>query len=226
MDSSYYIIIPVVIVMIIFIFILNAYTSLEIMLFILFIMIISFIGAQYFFGVNLTATIQNFFNTPEVNVAIVQSDTTGLGNLDTTKQTFHVQGQFDYMNAKALCKAYDGKLATIQQVTDAYDKGAEWCDYGWSDGNMVLYPTQYKTWKTLQELGKREECGRPGVNGGYNNNLLQRLGVNCFGQKPKLNGPMPTKTIPQNIIDKRVEYWEKKLPNFTISPFNYESWSQ
>jgi hypothetical protein len=196
------------------------------MLFILFVVIIGFIGGQYFFGVNLTASIQDLFTKPQVDVSIVQPASSTTGNLDTTKQTFHVQGQFDYLNAKALCKAYNGELATIQQVTDAYDKGAEWCDYGWSDGHMVLYPTQYKTWKALQELGKKDECGRPGVNGGYNNNLLQRLGVNCFGQKPKLNGPMPTKTIPQNMIDKRVEYWQKTIPTLTVSPFNYDSWSQ
>ena len=130
------------------------------------------------------------------------------------------------MNAKALCKAYNGKLANIQQVTDAYDKGAEWCDYGWSTDHMVLFPTQYKTWKSYQELGKKEQCGRPGVNGGYNHNILQKLGVNCFGQKPDLNGPMPTRTIPHDVVDKRVEYWQSKLKSLTIDPFNYENWSE
>ena len=225
----YLIIIPVAAMMIILIFIMNSYTSIEIMLFILFVMIIAFIGGQYFFGVNLTATIQNLFNKPEINVAIVQSDSkenSNLGNLDTTKQTFHVQGNFDYMNAKAICKAYNGKLANIQQITNAYDKGAEWCDYGWSEDQMALFPTQYKTWKSLQELGKNEQCGRPGVNGGYNHNILQKLGVNCFGQKPKLNGPMPTKIIPQNVVDQRVAYWQSQLPTLNISPFNYDSWNE
>ena len=224
--DPYYIIIPTAVLMIILIFILNAYTSLEIMLFVLFLMIIMFIGGQYFFGVNLTAQIQNLFSKPEIDVSIVKSGSSGLGNLDTTKQTFHVQGAFDYLNAKAICKAYNGQLANIQQITDAYQKGAEWCDYGWSEDQMVLYPTQYKTWKSLQELGKKDQCGRPGINGGYNHNLLQKLGVNCFGQKPKLNGPMPTKTIPHNIIDTRVNYWQKHMPTLTVSPFNYDSWSQ
>ena len=224
--DPYYIIIPTAVLMIILIFILNAYTSLEIMLFVLFLMIIMFIGGQYFFGVNLTAQIQNLFSKPEIDVSIVKSGSSGLGNLDTTKQTFHVQGAFDYLNAKAICKAYNGQLANIQQITDAYQKGAEWCDYGWSEDQMVLYPTQYKTWKSLQELGKKDQCGRPGINGGYNHNLLQKLGVNCFGQKPKLNGPMPTNTIPQNIIDKRVAYWQSQIPTLSLSPFNYTSWSE
>ena len=130
------------------------------------------------------------------------------------------------MNAKAVCKAYGGKLANIKQVTDAYERGAEWCNYGWSDDHMALFPTQYKTWQSYQELGRKELCGRPGVNGGYNNNLFQQMGVNCFGKKPKLNGPMPKYVLPQAGVDKRVEYWQSKIPNLTIDPFNYTEWSE
>jgi hypothetical protein len=206
------------------IFLSNSYSSIELLLFIVFVMIITFIGTQYFFGINLTATIQNLFSKPEIDVAIVQPVKT---SLDTTKkQTYHVQGKFDYMNAKAVCKAYNGKLATIQQVTDAYSKGAEWCDYGWSEDHMVLYPTQEKSWKTYQELGNKEQCGRPGVNGGYNNHILQKLGANCFGKKPDLKGNMPPQPISQPIVDKRVQYWQSQLSSLNVSPFNYESWSE
>jgi len=195
------------------------------------IITIGVIGVHYFLGINLTATIQNLFNKPEVDVAIVQPTKPHKPpspNISHTskEQTYHVQGRFDYMNAKAICKAYNGQLANIKQVTDAYDKGADWCDYGWSDDNMVLYPTQYKSWKSYQESEDKEQCGRPGVNGGYNNNLFQRLGVNCFGKKPKLNGPMPKHVVPQGAIDKRVEYWQSKLKNLTVAPFNYKEWSE
>ena len=224
-----YIIIPVIFVMVILLFIYNQYSLLEILLFVFFISIIAIIGTEYFFGISLTATLQNLFTQPEVDISIVQPDTPETKptttNLDTQNQTFHVQGKFDYMNAKAVCKAYGGKLANIKQVTDAYDRGAEWCDYGWSDSHMVLFPTQYKTWQSYQELGQKEICGRPGVNGGYNNNLLQQLGVNCFGKKPKLDGPMPTQPIPHGVVDKRVQYWQNKLASLTVSPFNYESWN-
>ena len=239
-----FIIIPFVIVMIILLFVYNQYSLLEILLFVFFVGIILFIGTQYFFGINLTATLQNLFTQPEVDISIVQPDTTSSSgsssvsssgssagsssvnsNVLSKNQTFHVQGKFDYMNAKAVCKAYGGKLANIKQITDAYDRGAEWCDYGWSEDHMALFPTQYKTWQSYQELGKKELCGRPGVNGGYNNNLLQQLGVNCFGKKPKLNGPMPAQPIPHGVVDKRVEYWQNKLPTLTVSPFNYDSWT-
>jgi hypothetical protein len=217
--------------MLIFIFLINSYSSLEILLFIIMVIIIGIIGTQYFLGINLTATIQNLFNKPEVDVAIVQPTKKHKKpnpiSLDTSKQqTYHVQGRYDYMNAKAICKAYNGQIANIKQVTDAYDKGAEWCDYGWSDDNMVLYPTQYKSWESYQQVGNKEQCGRPGVNGGYNNNILQKFGVNCFGKKPKLHGPMPTQVIPQAAVDKRVEYWQSKLKNLTIAPFNYKEWSE
>lgn len=237
-----YIIIPFVIVMVILLFVYNQYSLLEILLFIFFLSVIAIIGTQYFFGINLTATLQNLFTKPEIDISIVQPDnkqsstttpdtttdstTDNVNLLDTKNQTFHVQGQFDYMNAKAVCKAYGGKLANIKQVTDAYERGAEWCNYGWSDDHMALFPTQYKTWQSYQELGRKELCGRPGVNGGYNNNLFQQLGANCFGKKPKLNGPMPTQPIPHGIVDKRVEYWQNKLPSLTVSPFNYNAWSQ
>ena len=237
--NPFIIIIPVVILMLILIFLNNSYSSIEILLFLFVMMVIGVIGSEYFFGINLTATIQNLFNKPEIDIAIVQPDipsetpetpstlpsTDNL--LDTTrKQTYHVQGRFDYMNAKAVCKAYNGQIANIKQVMDAYDKGAEWCDYGWSDDRMALYPTQYKSWKSYQELGHKEQCGRPGVNGGYNHHLMQKLGVNCFGKIPKLNGPMPKTTLPPGVVDSRVEYWKSKLGNLNISPFNYDSWSE
>jgi hypothetical protein len=229
-----FIIIPFVIGMIVLIFIYNQYSLLEILLFVFFVGIILFIGTQYFFGISLTATLQNLFTKPEIDISIVKPETPTSSdssekiintNLLSKNQTFHVQGNFDYMNAKAVCKAYGGKLANIKQITDAYERGAEWCDYGWSADRMVLFPTQYKTWLSYQELGKKEICGRPGVNGGYNNNLFQQLGANCFGKKPKLDGPMPTQPIPHGVVDKRVEYWQNKLPTLTVSPFNYDSWN-
>jgi hypothetical protein len=231
--DPFIIIIPVVFLMLVLIFLNNQYSSIEIIIFLFFIITTVILGIQYFYGTNLTASIKQLFSDAKLDIAIVNTDKTEntikeppKTNLDTTNQTFHVQGEFDYMNAKALCKAYNGKLANIQQVTDAYDKGAEWCDYGWSEDNMVLYPTQYNTWKSYQELGNKEQCGRPGVNGGYNSNLLQKLGVNCFGKKPNLVGEMPTKPIQQGVIDERVEYWQKKLTELKVSPFNYDSWSQ
>lgn len=129
-------------------------------------------------------------------------------------ETYHVNGRYDYSKAKAVCKAYNGQLATLEQIKQSFKKGAEWCDYGWSDNSMVLYPTQEKSWKEYQNTDDPQQCGIPGVNGGYNNHVNQRLGVNCFGIKPP--GTMPIYPSPVAIT--------KTTPNLPVSPFNYTKW--
>jgi hypothetical protein len=103
-------------------------------------------------------------------------------------EVFHISdNKFTYDDAPAVCAAYDAQLATLEQILDAYNHGAEWYGYGWSAGGMALYPTQKGTWDALQneaDQKKRTACGRPGVNGGYFDPSL-KFGVNCFGFKPK-----------------------------------------
>ena len=132
----------------------------------------------------------------------------------TTPETYHIRGQYDYSKAAAVCKAYNGQLATLDQIKKAFQKGAEWCDYGWSEDSMVLYPTQEDSWKEYQNTNDPQQCGIPGVNGGYNNHVNQRLGVNCFGVKPP--GTMPIYPSPVTIT--------KTTPNLPVSPFNYKKW--
>jgi hypothetical protein len=227
-----YIAIPLVLLIGVLIFVSDQYTSLEIVMFLVFMIIIGIIGTQYFLGVSLTATLQDLFNKPEVDISIVQK----VDEPDPEpsvpvqpkrygkKQVYHVNGRFNFADAKTVCKSYNAKLATIEEMMHAYDEGAEWCNYGWSDGHMALYPTQYKSWKSYQETGNPEQCGRPGINGGYNNRLFQKLGANCFGKKPPQNGPLPPPPIQQKIVDERVQYWQNQ--NLKVSPFNYNEWSE
>jgi hypothetical protein len=92
---------------------------------------------------------------------------------------------YTYDDAKAVCTAYGARLATYDEVEEAYNKGGEWCNYGWSSDQMALFPTQKLTWYNLQRNPKhKNDCGRPGVNGGYMENPYIRFGVNCFGKKP------------------------------------------
>ena len=108
---------------------------------------------------------------------------------------------YTYDDAQAICKAHNSRLATYDEVEAAYNNGAEWCNYGWSDGQMALFPTQQKTYDELQKIeGHENDCGRPGVNGGYIENPAVKFGVNCFGYKPRMNsteqelmisGPLP-----------------------------------
>jgi hypothetical protein len=174
--------------------------------------------------VDLTATLSSFFEKPQVNVDIVTDEDPDQpdqpGEPDKPKpagpETYHVQGQFNYSMAKSVCKAYDATLASLSQIKDAYEKGAEWCDYGWSEDGMVLYPTQEDSWKLYQKE-KKDKCGIPGINGGYNPRTRQRLGVNCYGVKP--SGMMPLYASP-------VENKPNLPKQGTISPFNYKAWSQ
>jgi len=216
-----YVVLPMFIVFFIFLLTMNQYTALEWIFFLCFLCIIGVIGTQYFLGVDLTTTLINFFSKPAVNVDIVTDEPKEDDTNDTDKQnspeTYHIQGKFDYSMSKSVCKAYDATLASLSQIKDAYEKGAEWCDYGWSEDGMVLYPTQEESWKKYQK-GKKDQCGIPGINGGYNPRTRQRLGVNCYGVKP--SGKMPLQVSPLEI-NKPV------LPkDGTLSPFNYKAWSQ
>jgi hypothetical protein len=145
----------------------------------------------------------------------VANPVSSAADLLNKNQVFHVQGDFDYSMARSVCKAYGAKLATFDQIQKAYEKGAEWCDYGWSEDSMVLYPTQLKSWSIYKDTDNPQQCGIPGINGGYNNNTGQGLGANCFGRRPK--GTAPTFSYPKTKYE--------DPPDYTVSPFNYTAWS-
>jgi hypothetical protein len=145
-------------------------------------------------------------------------------------EVFHVnQNQFTYDDAPAVCAAYGAKLATLEQIIEAYNKGAEWCGYGWSAGGMALYPTQKSTWDELQQEidpAKRTACGRPGVNGGYFNPSV-KFGVNCFGFKPagQMTFPVPAPGTDTNAFRDAVNKFKDMVKSFKLSPFSRQEWS-
>ena len=126
-------------------------------------------------------------------------------------------------------------MASYNEIEDAYNKGAEWCNYGWSDNQLALFPTQKKTYNTLQQIkGHENDCGRPGINGGYIANPHVKYGVNCYGHKPVMtqeeeelmetSSPYPI-TNKDLAIENRVNYWKSQLDNILVSPFNTDTWS-
>jgi hypothetical protein len=133
----------------------------------------------------------------------------------SSDQAFHVKGGFDYTMARAVCRSYGATLATYDQIENAHKKGAEWCEYGWSEDGMVLYPTQRSSWAIYQESDQPQKCGIPGVNGGYNSDEAQQLGANCYGKKP--DGKPPPFAYPPK---KKVS-----TPEYEVSPFNYSKWN-
>jgi hypothetical protein len=154
-----------------------------------------------------------------------------------TKQVFNVPNNtFVYDDAKALCSAYGSRLATYEEVESAYNDGAEWCNYGWSEKQMALFPTQQKTYNNLQKIkGHENDCGRPGVNGGFIADPNSKFGVNCYGYKPRMTPeeeeimatrPIYPKTKKDLELEERVNYWKNKLSDILVSPFNHNTWSR
>lgn len=202
-----------------------------------FLVIIAIIGAQYFFGTKVEAVLKNLMTKPEVKLNIVKEEEKVEEKIEETeppddpknrgpKQVFHVPGQYNYTKAQALCRAYGGSLANMEQMNDAYQKGAEWCSYGWSDDKMALFPTQTETWEKFQKSElHQQDCGRPGINGGYTMDLEQLLGINCFGPKPKQKKTtIQPPNFPKDPLDIDADKFKGKLPN--VSSFNYQKWNQ
>jgi hypothetical protein len=214
---------------------------------VLFIVVIFFSGLNYFFGSTISASLSQLFSsTPTIDISLnqLQSNNTNPSPNPSPKipffkkpQVFNVPGNyFGYEDAKSLCSAYGSRLATYDEMESAYNSGADWCSYGWSEGQMALFPTQKSTFSNLQKIkGHENDCGRPGINGGYMANPHLKFGVNCYGVKPKITqeeeelmavtSPYP-KTEKDILFDKKVEYYKKNLNNILVAPFNHDSWNR
>ena len=207
-----------------------------------FIILVIINGLQYFFGVDIIAKLKNLLTgNPEVDITVdtsrVEASKAPGPEILLKPQVFNVPGNdYVYPDAKALCSAYGSRLATYKEVEDSYKDGAEWCNYGWSDGQMALFPTQQKTYDELQKIeGHENDCGRPGVNGGYIANPAVKFGVNCYGYKPRITSneeelmatqPLYPKTLKDIAMENRVNYWKDKLTEILVSPFNHNTWSR
>lgn len=229
------------------------YTMIEniitVILLFVFIVLIGIYATQYFYGIDIVAKIKNIFtNHPEIEIKVEQEQQqkdpekkdaidNNVSQIMKKPQVFNIpENNYIYGDAKAVCKAYGARLATYQEVEEAYNKGAEWCNYGWSDGQMALFPTQQKTFDELQKIeGHENDCGRPGINGGFIDNPKLKYGVNCYGYKPRINkiekelmetSSIYPRTKKDIAMDERVEYWKERLSEVLISPFNHDKWSK
>jgi hypothetical protein len=215
-----------------------------ILLLFLFLVLIAIYAMQYFYGIDIVAKIKNIFtNHPEIEIKVEQEPQkkdaidNDVSQIMKKPQVFNIpENNYIYGDAQAVCKAYGARLATYKEVEESYNKGAEWCNYGWSEGQMALFPTQQKTFDELQKIeGHENDCGRPGINGGFIDNPKLRYGVNCYGYKPRINkvekelmetSSIYPKTEKDIAMDERVEYWKERLSEIIISPFNHEKWSK
>jgi len=147
------------------------------------------------------------------------------------KQVFNVaRNVYTYAEAEPLCRAFGAELATYDQVKEAYNAGADWCNYGWAKGQLALYPTQKSTYEKLQAGPENERmtCGLPGVNGGFFQNESQRFGVNCFGLRPAetaLDQRIETAEDSDITFDREVNRFRSELNSISVKPFSSNSWS-
>jgi len=224
----------------------NSNKIVGIIIFIILLGLIIINALQYFFSINVVAYIKGLgTSNKSIDIVVDQSkseigassEDPNIPKIRFKKQVFNIPGNYyNYENAKALCKAYNAELASYEQIEKAYNNGAEWCNYGWSAHQNALFPTQKKTYDNLQKIkGHENDCGRPGINGGYIANPNVLFGVNCYGYKPRITPqedelmkiitPYP-ETMEDKIFQKRVDYWKEHLQQILLSPFNYNSWGE
>jgi hypothetical protein len=209
------------------------------------IVIILSVLYRYFEGTSIIGTIKKMFTkSPQVDVTAIKTPpppppqpNDKIPEIKLYKEVFNIPGNnYTYSDAESICSAYGAKLASYEELEEAYNRGGEWCNYGWSESQMALFPTQKKTYNKLQTIrGHEHDCGRPGINGGYIANPNVRFGINCYGHKPKRTeiekelmentNPYPL-TKEEMIIEKKVDYWKTQLPNIIVSPFNSNRWSK
>jgi len=149
-----------------------------------------------------------------------------------TEQVYNLSNNiYTYDDARAACMAHGGKLATYEQVINAYKKGANWCNYGWSENQMALFPTQKHVWEKLQQDSESAgSCGEWGVNGGYFENKDTLFGANCYGIKPEPKDRERVKPRPASKRERdmllKVERFKREMNDLTVSPFNANLWSE
>lgn len=153
------------------------------------------------------------------------------------KQVFNIASNiYTYADAAPLCKALGAELATYEQVKESWERGADWCNYGWIKGQAAVYPTQKATYDKLQQgpEDQRGACGQVGINGGYFDNPGLRFGVNCYGDKPAESAhslkiitegagqPLTPEAI---LFDKKVKKYAAEADTIGILPFKQGEWS-
>ena len=215
-----------------------------------FILLIALLAVQFFkeaLGIRIVDHIYNmdlFEKKKPVSETPKEEDKTEDKTEDKKEvikdEVFNISNNlFTFEDADKVCKSFDARLATYDEIEDAYTHGAEWSSYGWSAGQHAYFPTQKDTWNKLQTVkGHEHDLGRPGVNGGYFKNPNIRFGVNCYGVKPamsdaekKLMDSQKDHVYPKTdidiLLDKKVKFFQDhKDKLLVINGYNTDKWSK
>lgn len=147
-----------------------------------------------------------------------------------SKEVFNVAtNDYTYYDAEPLCKALGAELANYDQVQKSWERGADWCNYGWVKGQMAVYPTQKETYDRVQNgpPDQKNSCGTVGLNGGYFDNPEMKMGVNCFGVKPdQVNHNQPNSpSSPGEVVEiNKINQYKQIADTIPINPYNTHKW--
>lgn len=195
---------------------------------------------KYVFGFSLIDEIRKLFMPKKEEKYPKKDKKEEAPKEPTYDEVFNISNNlYTYDDAQSICTSYGARLATYDEIEGAYNTGAEWCNYGWSDGQMIFFPTQKTTWDKLQKTtDHKNDCGRPGVNGGYIKNPYVRFGVNCYGKKPKADdkdlnrmNANKNKVYPKNakdlLLEGKINFWKQNADKMlNLNSFNQDKWSQ
>ncbi len=199
-------------------------------------------------GISITDAIDKWINqlptTADSDTSSPTKKNTISGNTSVKNEVFNIRNNmYTYDDAQSVCASYGARLASYSEVEEAYQDGGEWCNYGWSEGQMALFPTQKSTWELLQKNKNpkiKQACGRPGVNGGFIDNPEVRFGINCYGVKPKpkdadiarmADKTAALSTVPKStediIMEKKIQFWKDNADKLLqINSYNNQKWSE
>jgi hypothetical protein len=150
---------------------------------------------------------------------------------DKDGEVFHIESNtYTYDQAKDVCTLLGSRLATYEEVENAYQNGANWCSYGWSDEQLALFPIQKSLYNELKRIpGHQHDCGRPGVNGGYIEDNTTTFGVNCYGKKPYMTDKdkdfMNNYTYTPTMSPEDQSKINNTINDILIAPFSKDKWS-
>lgn len=167
------------------------------------------------------------------------------------KEVFHIADQiYTFDEAACKCNAVSpgARLATEAEVINAFNAGANWVGYGWTESPpshgpdamaKAFFPLQAEEfYKRIDSPGSHKghlprdqwfANGVPGVNGGFFRKT-NRFGINCFGVRPAgmvaVPNPIPPPTEAQMCKATQPFNVTHKLRSDNIAGFNRTQWSQ
>ena len=216
----------------------------EILLWGLFIFLIMINGIQYTMGINIKTALSKIFTPkPEIDISVDGIKTkTPEPEPEASEEVFHVGGnKYNYKKQRQYVKHIILDLLLIVKLKMHTIKVLNGVVMDGLKDQMALFPTQKVTWDKLQKTGKcgpnahNNDCGRPGINGGFIDNPMVRFGVNCYGIKPeeseedkKRNEDMQPypKTKAEIELDKLAAKYKKKIKDMDLRPFNKLQWKE